>query len=144
MSDKNKVVCRRLHDEIFLKGDLAVADEIFAPDAAFHGPDWPEGATGPEVAKEDARTYRGAFSIDRLSRDGEFAEGDMVCHLWTFSGVHIGDLAGIPPTGRQVTASGIDVFRCRDGRIVETWQQWDQVAMLQQLGAMPAPAEAAG
>lgn len=144
MSEQNKVLCRRLHDEIFAKGELGVADEIFAADARFHGPDWPVGATGPEVIKEDARAYRSAFRIDRLSRDGELAEGDMVCHLWTFTGTHVGDLAGIPPTGRQVTAAGIDVFRCRDRKIVESWQQWDKLGLLQQLGAIPAAAAQAG
>jgi predicted SnoaL-like aldol condensation-catalyzing enzyme len=138
MSEQNKVLCRRLHDEIFARGDLPVADEIFAADAGFHGPDWPPGATGPEVIKEDARTYRGAFRIDNLTRDAELAEGDLVCHHWTFTGTHIGDLGGIAPTGRQVTVSGIDLFRCKDGRIVETWQQFDQLGMLRQLGAIPA------
>jgi ketosteroid isomerase-like protein len=135
--EQNKVLCRRLHEEIFMRGDLHVADEIFAADAQFHGPDWPAGATGPEVIKQDARTYRSAFRIDALTRDAEIAEGDHVVHLWTFTGTHIGDLGAITPTGRQVTASGIDVFRVKDGRIVECWQQWDQMSMLQQLGAMP-------
>jgi predicted SnoaL-like aldol condensation-catalyzing enzyme len=142
MSEQNKVLCRRLHDEIFAHGDLDVADEIFAADAQFHGPDWPPGATGPEVAKQDARTYRGAFRIDSLTRDAELAEGDLVCQLWTFTGTHIGDLGGIAPTGRQVTASGMDLFRCKDGRIVEAWQQWDQMGMMQQLGAIPSAAPA--
>jgi ketosteroid isomerase-like protein len=140
MSEQNKVLCRRLHDEIFARGDLHVADEIFAPDAQFHGPDWPPGASGTEVIKEDARVYRSAFRIDSLTRDAELAEGDMVCHLWTFTGTHVGDLGGIAPTGRQATASGMDLFRCRDGRIVECWQQWDKLGMLQQLGAIPAAA----
>ncbi|HEV7679518.1 MAG TPA: ester cyclase [Candidatus Dormibacteraeota bacterium] len=142
MSEQNKVLCRRMHDEIFAHGDLSVADEIFAAGAQFHGPDWPPDATGPEVIKEDARTYRGAFRIDRLTRDVELAEGDMVCHHWSFTGTHVGDLGGIAPTGRQVTVSGIDLFRCSGGRIVEAWQQFDQMGMLQQLGAIPAASSA--
>jgi predicted SnoaL-like aldol condensation-catalyzing enzyme len=138
MSEQNKALCRRVHDEIFAKGNMQVADEIFAADARYHGPDWPEGATGPEVIKQDARTYREAFRIDSLTRDGELAEGDLVAHLWTFTGTHVGDLGGLPPTGRQVTGSGIDVFRVKDGRIAESWQQWDQMGVMQQLGAIPA------
>ena len=138
--EQNKAVCRRVHDEIFMQGELGVADQIFARDAVFHGPDWAPGATGPEVIKEDARTYRGAFRIEKLARDQELADGDLVCHHWTFTGTHIGPLGDIQPTGRQVTASGIDLYRCRDGRIVECWQQWDQLGMLQQLGVVPAAA----
>jgi len=138
--EQNKVLCRRLHEEIFARGDLDVADQIFASDAVFHGPDWAPGATGPEVIKEDARTYRGAFHIDSLTRDQEVAEGDLVCHYWTFTGTHIGPLGDIQPTGRQVVAGGMDLFRCRDGRIVECWQQWDQMGMMQQLGVVPAAA----
>lgn len=141
--EQNKVVARRVHDEIFLKGDLHVADEIFASDARYYGPDWPAGATGPEVVKEDARTYRSAFHIDSLTRDAEIAEGDLVVHHWTFTGTHVGDLGGIAPTGRQVTASGIDILRVENGRITDFWQQWNQLGLMQQLGAIPTP-QAAG
>jgi hypothetical protein len=136
--EQNKTLCRRLHDEIFARGELGVADEIFARDARFFGPDWAPGSTGPEVIKQDATNYRTAFRIDRLTRDLEIAEGDLVCHHWTFTGTHIGDLGPIKPTGRQVTASGIDIFRVQGGRITDLWQQWDQMGMMQQLGAVPA------
>ena len=95
------------------------------------------------MIKEDARTYRSAFRIDSLTREGEIAEGDHVVHLWTFTGTHIGDLGPVAPTGRQVVASGIDVFRCENGRIVECWQHWDKMGMLQQLGAVPEAAQTA-
>ena len=138
--EQNKVLCRRLHEEIFSKGHLDVADQIFARDAVLHGPDWPPGATAPETIKQDARTYRSAFRIDSLTRDEECAEGDLVCHYWTFTGTHIGPLGDIQPTGRQVVASGIDMFRVRNGLIVECWQQWDQMGMMQQLGVVPTAA----
>lgn len=135
--DENRLLCRRLHDEIFAKGELDVADQIFAADARYHGPDWPTGATGPEVIKQDATVYRSAFRIEQLSRDLEVAEGDYVVHHWTFSGTHIGDLGPIQATGRKATASGIDIFRVQGGKIAEIWQQWDQLSLMQQLGAVP-------
>jgi len=138
--EQNKVLCRRLHDEIFARGDLAVADQIFASDARFFGPDWAPGSTGPEVIKQDATTYRNGFRIDSLSRDLEIAEGDYVVHHWTFTGTHVGDLGDIHPTGRQVTVAGIDMFRVQGDRITDCWQQFDQLGMLQQLGVVPAAA----
>ena len=135
--EQNKVLCRRVHDEIFAGQRFDVADEIFASDARFHGAGFPSG-TGPEVMKQDARTYTGAFRFESLTRDLEVAEGDLVSHRWTFTGTHTGDLAGIPPTGRKVTISGTDTYRVRDGKIVDFYQDWDQLGMMQQLGVIPA------
>src|SRR5260221_2253457 len=136
--EQNKGVARRLHDDIFERGDLAVADQIFASDARFFGPDWAPGSTGPEVIKQDATAYRKAFRIDSLTRDQEVAEADYVVHHWTFTATHIGDLGDIHPTGRQVSVSGINLFRVQGGRITDLWQQFDQLGMMQQLGVVPA------
>jgi predicted ester cyclase len=54
-------------------------------------------------------------------------------------GTHNGPLMGIPATGKPVTVGGIDVFRIAGGQIVELWQHFDQVGMLQQLGVIPTP-----
>jgi len=135
--EQNKAICRRVHDEIFEAGRLETADEIFTSDARFHGPDWDPSARGPAVVKQDATNYRSAFRIDKLTRDLELGEGDMVTHHWTFTGTHVGDMGDIKPTGRQVTVSGIDVFRVRDNRITDFYQQFDQMAMMRQLGVIP-------
>jgi len=136
--EQNKAICRRVHTDIFEAGRLEVADEIFAPDARFHGPDWAPSGRGPEVIKQDAAAYRNAFRIDKLTRDLEVAEGDLVTHHWTFTGTHVGDLGAVKPTGRQVTVSGIDVYRVRDDRIADMYQQFDQMGMMTQLGVIPA------
>ncbi|TMC49827.1 MAG: ester cyclase [Chloroflexi bacterium] len=139
--EQNKAICRRVHDDVFEGGRLEVCDEIVAPDAQYHGPGFPPGR-GPEVMKQDATIYRTAFRFDRLVRDLELAEGDLVTHYWTFTGTHVGDLGDIKPTGRQVTISGVDVFRLKDGRITDFYQQWDQMGMMQQLGVVPSAAPA--
>jgi predicted ester cyclase len=58
---------------------------------------------------------------------------------WSFQGTHRGEFFGVPPTGRTVTTSGIDIWRVRDGRIVENQQVVDNLGLLQQLGAVPQP-----
>ena len=58
---------------------------------------------------------------------------------WIMRGTHNGPLMGIPATGKAVTVAGIDVFRIAGGQIVELWQHFDQLGMLQQLGVIPAP-----
>ena len=60
---------------------------------------------------------------------------------FTFHGSHQGEFMGIAPTGKQVTMSGINIFRIADGKIVEMWNQEDVLGMMQQLGAIPAPGQ---
>jgi predicted ester cyclase len=60
---------------------------------------------------------------------------------WTMSGTHQGELMGIAATGKRMTVTGFDLFRIAGGKIVEMWQDADQLGMLQQLGAIPAPGQ---
>jgi steroid delta-isomerase-like uncharacterized protein len=62
---------------------------------------------------------------------------------WTASGTHKGDLLGVPATGRPIKITGIDIFRVQDGKLAELWQNWDQLQMLQQIGAVPESQPAA-
>ena len=66
-------------------------------------------------------------------------EGDMVVTRWYGTGTQDGDLPGIPPAGKQVNVPGIWYQRLADGKIVESWQVWDTLRMLQQLGVIPVP-----
>jgi len=71
------------------------------------------------------------------------AEGDTVVAYWTNTGTHQGEFMGIPPSGRKVTISGIDVHRLRDGKMAEHWHVIEELQMLQQLGVVPMPQGAA-
>jgi predicted ester cyclase len=56
---------------------------------------------------------------------------------YTGRGTHAGAFMGIPPTGKQVTFTGIDLFRIAHGRLAEEWLMFDQLGLLRQLGAVP-------
>jgi predicted ester cyclase len=58
----------------------------------------------------------------------------------SYAGTHQGELLGIPATGKQVRVGSISIFRVAGGKITENWKQWDRLALLQQLGVLPAPA----
>jgi predicted ester cyclase len=73
--------------------------------------------------------------------DAQFADGDYVTTRFTAHGTHDGELLGTPPTGRDVEISGITISRCSNGRIAEEWELVDALGVLQQVGALPAPAE---
>jgi steroid delta-isomerase-like uncharacterized protein len=142
MLEANKAISRRIVDEIFNEGRLEAADEIVTPDYIGHDPASPEPIMGPEGLKRNAEGYRTAFPDVRLSIEEEIAEDDRVVTRWTARGTHQAELFGIPATGKQATVTGITIDRIVDGRIAESWTNWDTLGLLQQLGALPAMAQA--
>jgi steroid delta-isomerase-like uncharacterized protein len=81
--------------------------------------------------------FRAAFPDWRSTVEDLIAADDMVVHRFTARGTHRGELMHIPATGRAVALSGINIFRLRDGKIVERWGVLDQLGFMQQLGAAP-------
>ena len=76
----------------------------------------------------------------RIAVASSLADRDTVASRWTITGTHQGEFQGVPGTGKQVTLTGIDFSRIADGKIAEHWAQFDLVGMMQQIGALPAPA----
>jgi steroid delta-isomerase-like uncharacterized protein len=143
MSEENKAIARRALEEIFsAQGDLDVADELIAPNYIGHDPVSPEDVHGPEGVKEFASMYRNAFPDVQMSVEDQIAEGDMVATRWIASGTHQGDMMGIAPSGNRVTVSGTSIERIVDGKIEETWDNYDALGMMQQIGVIPSPEEA--
>ena len=143
MSQENKTIARRVCEEVFsAQGDLEVADELFAPNFVGHDPASPEDIRGPDGVKEFASMFRNAFPDVQLSVEEQVAEGDMVVTRWIASGTHQGELMGIAPTGNRVTVAGTSVERIVNGKIEETWDNYDALGMMQQIGAILSPEEA--
>ncbi len=142
MSEQNKALADRFHMDIFQAGKLEVADEILSNDFAWHGgmapPDLPRGPAG---VKQIATGIIGAFPDRKITHHDTIAVGDKVLIRWSMSGTHKGDLMGTPPTGKSMTVTGFDYFRIAGGKIVEMWQEADQLSMMQQLGVIPAPGQ---
>src|SRR5437762_5734380 len=136
MSEGNKNVVRRLFEEVWNKGNLAVTDELFTPNYAHHDASTPDVGRGPESEKKRATLYRTAFPDLRLTVEDIIAEGETVTARWSCKGTHKGDLSGIAPTGKQFTISGISVARFTDGKMVEGWVDWDALGLMQQLGVV--------
>ena len=139
-TDTNKAVSRRFLMEIFGQGKLAVADEIIALDHVNSGPGALPGLPpGPEGSKQLVMVYRNAFPDVQFTIDEQIAEGDKVVTRWSAHGTHKGELAGIPPTGKSATVTGMGIERIVNGKIVESWGLFDQFGMMQQLGVIPTP-----
>jgi steroid delta-isomerase-like uncharacterized protein len=141
MSEENKALIQHFVEEAFNQGNLEAAEEIYAPIFISHDPTTPEGQGTPDDVKQFVNTYRTAFPDGHTTVEGSIAEGDQVAYRWTFRGTHQGGLMGIPPTGKQVTITGITINRLSGGKIEEQWNNFDQLGVLRQLGVAPAPGQ---
>ena len=135
-AEENKELVRRFVEEFWNEGNAATADALMAPDAEIHIP------TGEVVdldgLKGFAATFRGSFPDWHSTLEELVAEGDRVAERWTGRGTHLGELQGIPPTGKRVEAPGSVFYRLVEGKIVEFRGQLDMMGLMQQLGAMPS------
>ncbi len=139
-TETNKAIARRFLEDVFSKGKLAVADEIMASNHVDSGPaSLPGLPHGPDGARQLVTVYRNAFPDIHFTIDEQVAEGDKVVTRYTVHGTHKGELAGIPPTGKSATVTGMSVGRIVNGKIVESWGIFDQFGMMQQLGVIPTP-----
>jgi steroid delta-isomerase-like uncharacterized protein len=136
-TESNKAVVERFR-EALNAGDLEGAFAVFAPDVVVHMGSAPE-PLNLEGFKQMGQLLLSAFTGSTSTVEGMIAEGDKVVSRLTFRGTHTGDLMGIPPTGKSVAMSEIIIDRLADGQIVESWRLFDQMAMMQQLGVIPAP-----
>jgi steroid delta-isomerase-like uncharacterized protein len=140
MADAKEIV-RRLFEEPWT-GDFSSIDELVASDYVGYDPAEPEAIKGPAGVKANFEKYKAGFSNARITVEEQIAEGDTVATRWVGRGTHDGEIAGIAPTGKEVTVTGFTFSRLENGKVVEEHQVWDALGMLVQLGAVPAPATA--
>ncbi len=141
----NKAVVRRYFEDA--PHHPGACDEIFAPRFLFHTIQRAaltlqvvESSPADEkVAYEQIKAVWGGWD---MTIDEMVAEGDRVVVRWTFHAVHQGEFHGLPPTFKQLTWSGINIFRLADGKIAEVWDLTDRLWMWQQLGVLPDIKEA--
>jgi len=138
-TEENKAIVRRINDEVWSEGHLDVIDELIADNFVATVVGAPEQIRGPQGFREFVVTYRKAFPDLRISIDEQLAEGETVVTRWTATGTNEGELMGIPATGKQATTAGININRVSGGKLVEGWGLFDQLGLLQQIGAVPVP-----
>ena len=131
----NKALVRRGYGELF-GGNLDIADEVIAADYVCHHGTGME-ICGPEGIKELMRSNLNAFPDARWVIEDMVAEGDKVVTRFSMSGTHKGELRGIPPSGETVTAWFISIDRIAGGKLAESWQRYDTLSFMRQLGAVP-------
>ena len=141
MAEENKTLVRRFFDEVFNRQDQNAAVEIIAADFVAHHPAFPRGIRGSGGILQTNAMFRSGFPDLRYEPQDLVSEGDKVAVRWTASGTHNGPFLNVPATGRQITVTGIDIFRVANGQLVEAWINSDFLGLMQQIGAIPTPGQ---
>ena len=138
-TEQHKATARRWSEELWGKGNLAVADEIIARNYVRHDPGDPFPAHGPDDVKRIVSALRGMLPDFAIHVDAIIAEGDLVVSRYTATATDSVGYMGMPPTGKSIRTTAMQMFRFENGLIVESWAVRDDLGTLRQLGHFPAP-----
>ncbi len=130
--EANKALVRR-YVELWNTGNLALADEVLAPDYVDHA--HPEFTPGPLSVKQAVMDFRTGFPDAHVTTEYMMSEGDVVAMRNVIRGTHQGVFAGFPPTGKEVVLRGMGFIRIANGKMVELWNCQDTLSWVLQLGA---------
>lgn len=137
MSEQNKQLVRRFYEEVENQGKLEVVDELFDPafrDVYNTGRAVP--VEGLEGVKRLATSLRESMDM-HLTIEDLIAEGDKVVARLTSRSTHKTEIMGVAPTGKQIEAQLVEIFRVANGKLVERWVFVDRLPMLRALGILP-------
>ena len=140
-AEENKAAVRQVCEEIFTRGNLEPADDLFLPTFVDHFPNPQPGQpiNGPEAVRWYASRLRDAFPDMRVTIEFTMTDGDYLALRATWQGTHRHQFGYVPPTGRHIQVEAIDMVRFENGKIAEHWGGWNFADVLQQLGGLPEP-----
>lgn len=134
--------------EIWNNGNLALVEDVFAPEIVAHTSTFPEDIVGLEGIRNWVKFARTAFPDIYMTFDEVIVKGDKIVARFTVTGTNTGPLSmpfgELPPTGKKVQFSGLGIDRVQNGKITEELVVYNVLEMLQQLGfklTPPAPPE---
>lgn len=137
MKEQNKLIARRIFEEIQSQGKTDLINELAAEAYVGHTPLGEQ--EGRASIKPTLSMLRDAFTGFKVTVEDQIAEGDTVATRWTMRGVHDRHFQGIAPTGQSIAVPGVTIFRFANGQVVEGWVSADMLGLMRQLGAVPAP-----
>jgi predicted ester cyclase len=130
VEEQNKAAIRRLIDEIYHKGNMAIFDEIVADNAVLH--DNERTIESLEMAKRQIRMVLNRYQNIQITIEDMIAEGDKVAARSTFRGV-------FRQNGKSLISPSITISKFKDGKIIEVWRAFDIANIFRQLGISPPP-----
>ena len=138
MSEKeNKAIIDNYREEVFNEKNLDTIEKYVSSSYVRHDPGAPAEVRGPGGVKQLVTMFFAAFPDIHFTAEDIIAEGDLVVQRLISTGTHQGAFMGVPPTGKSLTVTAIEIFRIADGKITEQWVEADYLGMMQQLGIIP-------
>jgi len=135
MAAQNAELSRRIFEDVWNRKNLSAIDDLISADYVHHDANSP-AASGIDGYKQFVNYYMNAFPDAHFTIDDAFTDGQNEVIRWTVVGTHEGELAGIPRTGRRFSVTGITIARIANGKITESWNNWDALGLMQQLGVV--------
>jgi steroid delta-isomerase-like uncharacterized protein len=138
--DENVQIILRWFQEVWNDGKTETIHELLHPDAVAIGQlDDRKELRGVADFVAFVKNLRGAFPDMKLVVEDVFGAQDKVVLRWSSTMTHSGDHLGMPASGKPVRITGITIARIRDGKLIEGWDNWDQMGMLKQIGVYASP-----
>jgi predicted ester cyclase len=137
-TEQNKATINRVYEEMINQDKRNIIDEIYAADVIVHDP-FMGTVSGVDAFRQLLGMFDTAFPGHRVKVHHILAEGDLVSVVHTHLAKHTGQFMHLAPTGREIAVNGVEVFRLADGKIAEFWRHDDDMGLMMQLGAIPAP-----
>jgi steroid delta-isomerase-like uncharacterized protein len=129
-------------DEIWNNGRLNAIEELFAEDGVMHGlGEAGTDVTGPAAFRPFVERLRGAFPDIEVKVEQVVDDGELIAARWVATMTHTGDHLGVPASGKRASVTGMSMARLRDGKMVEGWNNWDMLALMQQVDAVQPAAQ---
>jgi steroid delta-isomerase-like uncharacterized protein len=131
---------QEFYDQILCGGNLDKIDDLVTDDVVDHEEGFPGQPEGKDGVRFFVNTMRDAFSDLKVTCSPSLESGDMAAAETTISGRHTGEFMGVPATDKPFEITSIDIIRIEDGKCAEHWGVTDNMALMQQIGAVPATA----
>jgi steroid delta-isomerase-like uncharacterized protein len=131
--DRNKQIIRTLYEDCINRGRLDLLGALLAEDFLT-----PTGEKGASAFRSNIEGLRGGFPDIHFKVEDLIAEGDRVAVRWSWVGTHKGGFRGFAASDKQVTDTGITIYRIEGDRLAQAWLQTDRLGVLQQIGVVPA------
>jgi steroid delta-isomerase-like uncharacterized protein len=131
LTNEERNLGARWFEEVWNQQRREAIEEMMAPDAVLH--EAGRDSVGPAAFHEFYDRLNSAFSNIRITVHDTIIDGDRACLRWEASLKHTGDGLGLPPTQKTIHVTGITIVRIANNKLVEAWQNWDMMGMMEQI-----------
>jgi predicted ester cyclase len=131
MTEQERDLGQRFFEEVWNRRRREAIAEFISPEAVLHeaGSD----AVGPDGFYPFFDRLSAALSEIRMKVEETMADGDKVCVRWSCAAKHTGEGLGVSPTGVAIHVTGITIMRVAGGKLIEAWQNWDMLGLMEQI-----------